>query len=88
MGAMAVGRSGAGLAGLLIGQPTDPRADAGEVVCSCFGVGRNTIRTAIREFLLRTPQQIGQHLRAGTNCGSCLPELNAILHEHNKAVAP
>jgi nitrite reductase (NADH) large subunit len=29
-------------------------------------------------------QQISQRLRAGTNCGSCLPELKAILREHNE----
>jgi assimilatory nitrate reductase catalytic subunit len=68
-------------AGLLSGTPADARADVGAVVCSCFGVGRNTICTAIQQFGLSTPQQIGQRLRAGTNCGSCVPELKAILKE-------
>ncbi len=74
-------------AGLLMGQPTDATADTGTVVCSCFGVGRNTICAAIREFGLRSPEQIGQRLRAGTNCGSCLPELKAILNEQSQALA-
>jgi assimilatory nitrate reductase catalytic subunit len=69
-------------AGLLMGQPVDATADIGAVVCSCFGVGRNTILSSIRQFGLRTPEQVGQRLRAGTNCCSCRPELQAILREH------
>ncbi|MDP8985399.1 MAG: molybdopterin-dependent oxidoreductase [Pseudomonadota bacterium] len=70
-------------AGLLMGQPADATADAGPVVCSCFGVGRNTICSAIRDFGLSSSEQVGQRLRAGTNCGSCLPEIKAILNEHS-----
>ncbi|MGD9842248.1 MAG: molybdopterin-dependent oxidoreductase [Steroidobacteraceae bacterium] len=66
-------------AGLLAGRPINATADAGPTVCSCFGVGRNTICTAIQKQGLATPQQIGEKLKAGTNCGSCLPELKAIL---------
>lgn len=68
-------------AGLLIGQPPTASADPGPTVCSCFGVGRKTICSAIAKQNLTTHQQIGQHLRAGTNCGSCIPELKAILAE-------
>jgi assimilatory nitrate reductase catalytic subunit len=74
-------------AGLLMGTRADARADTGDVVCSCFGVGRNSICAAIRQFGLSTPQQIGQRLRAGTNCGSCLPELKAILKQRDEEVA-
>ncbi|HYM35417.1 MAG TPA: molybdopterin dinucleotide binding domain-containing protein, partial [Steroidobacteraceae bacterium] len=68
-------------AGLLIGQSPDPAADTGPTVCSCFGVGRKTICDAIAKSKLTTHQQIGQHVKAGTNCGSCIPELKAILAE-------
>jgi assimilatory nitrate reductase catalytic subunit len=68
-------------ASLLAGQPPTRDADAGPTVCSCFSVGRNTICAAIREHGLTTPKQIGQRLRAGTNCGSCLPELSALIAE-------
>ena len=54
-------------------------ADAGPPVCACFGVGLNTILQAIREQGLDSTQQIGRRLKAGTNCGSCLPELRALL---------
>jgi assimilatory nitrate reductase catalytic subunit len=71
-------------AGLLMGQPRDAKSDAGPVICSCFGVGRNTICAAIQEFGLRSPGQIGRHLRAGTHCGSCLPEIKSILSEQDE----
>jgi assimilatory nitrate reductase catalytic subunit len=67
--------------GLLIGHSATPTADPGPTVCSCFGVGRKTICTAIAKNGLTTHQQIGQQLKAGTNCGSCIPELKAILAE-------
>jgi assimilatory nitrate reductase catalytic subunit len=66
-------------AGLLVGRARESQADTGPTVCSCFGVGRNTICRAIRDRGLSSAQQIGQHLRAGTNCGSCVSELNALL---------
>jgi assimilatory nitrate reductase catalytic subunit len=70
-------------AGLLMGRPADPRADTGPVVCSCFGVGRNTIREAITTQRLATPGGVGQATRAGTNCGSCLPEIRILLAEQS-----
>src|SRR5690606_13273161 len=71
--------SGMDRAGLLMGQAADSRADAGPVVCACFGVGRKTICEAISKHGLGTPQEVGQKLRAGTNCGSCLPEIRRLL---------
>ena len=67
--------------GLLMGQPADPRADTGPIVCACFGIGRKTICDAIRDDRLGTTQDVGKKLRAGTNCGSCLAEIRALLVE-------
>jgi len=53
--------------------------DPGPLVCSCFAVGRNTIMRAIAEHKLTETSQVGSCLRAGTNCGSCLPEIKALL---------
>jgi len=64
---------------LLAGRPADPAADTGPQVCSCFGVGRNTIVEAIRAESLKTPAAVGEALNAGTNCGSCVPEIKALL---------
>jgi assimilatory nitrate reductase catalytic subunit len=52
--------------------------DAAPVICACFGVGLN-IRRAIVSGALSGAEEIGKALRAGTNCGSCLPELRKII---------
>jgi assimilatory nitrate reductase catalytic subunit len=48
-------------------------------VCVCFAVCLRTLQHAIAERRLTSVSEIGAMLGAGTNCGSCLPELNAIL---------
>jgi len=50
-------------------------------VCSCFGVGRNTICDAVRQHNLKTPAEITACVKAGGNCGSCVPELRKLLAE-------
>jgi assimilatory nitrate reductase catalytic subunit len=49
------------------------------VVCACFGVGIDAVRQAVNRGEAKTVADIGRALRAGTNCGSCLPELKRIL---------
>lgn len=63
---------------LLSGRPADPAADAGATVCACFNVGCNAIEAAIRKGC-RDAQSIGKRLKAGTQCGSCLPELRRMI---------
>jgi assimilatory nitrate reductase catalytic subunit len=63
----------------LSGQAPGGGPPAGPLVCSCFGVGLNAIMAAIAPGGATTPEAIGVALRAGTNCGSCLPELRRIL---------
>jgi assimilatory nitrate reductase catalytic subunit len=48
-------------------------------VCACFGVGLSAIAAAIRDRQAHTPEAIGALLRAGTNCGSCVPEIRRIV---------
>lgn len=69
---------------LLAGSPADKSHDIGGIVCSCFGVGINTIRNAIHSRPLTTAAAIGRELKAGTNCGSCVPELKRILAEERR----
>jgi len=64
---------------LLAGRPLKAAADAGPTVCSCFRVGRNTIQAAIERHGLTTAAQVGEEVKAGTNCGSCLPEIRQLL---------
>jgi assimilatory nitrate reductase catalytic subunit len=70
----------------LSGRAADGIMDAGPVICACFGVGLNVIREAIASNSATNVEAIGKALRAGTNCGSCLPELKRIVHEHAHAV--
>ncbi len=64
---------------LLAGRATQG-ADQGAVVCSCFGVGRNHIAACARELgAAATPAAIGQRLKCGTNCGSCIPEIQRLI---------
>ena len=63
---------------LLSGKSADGLASAGPIVCACFGVGRNTICDAIAAGA-RSAAEIGARLKAGTNCGSCIPELKRLI---------
>jgi assimilatory nitrate reductase catalytic subunit len=63
---------------LLSGKSTNGLANAGPIVCACFGVGRNTICEAIAAGA-RSAADIGAKLKAGTNCGSCIPELKRLV---------
>jgi assimilatory nitrate reductase catalytic subunit len=67
---------------VLAGSPDAAAAQsaAGPTICSCFGVGLHTLHGAIVSRQLTSVAEIGAALRAGTNCGSCIPELNAILN--------
>ena len=58
---------------LIAGRPLGG-SDEGPIVCACFQVGRALILAAVAGGA-RSPAEIGIATRAGTNCGSCLPEL-------------
>ena len=64
---------------LLAGRPRGSQEDPGPIVCACFRVGSRTLREAIDKHGLTSAEQIGSRLRAGTNCGSCLPEIRELL---------
>lgn len=64
-------------AALLAGAPR-ARAAAGPTICACCGVGRQTILDAIRDGGLDSEAAVTQQVRAGGNCGSCLPEIRAL----------
>ena len=63
---------------LLSGKSVDGLASAGPIVCACFGVGRTTICDAIAAGA-GTAAEIGAKLKAGTNCGSCIPEMKRLI---------
>ena len=70
---------------LLAGRPGADRPDPGAIVCSCFSIGAKTIAEAIAGRQLADVAAIGAALGAGTNCGSCRPELQALLDKTRTA---
>jgi len=66
-------------ASLLAGRALEG-SDPGPLVCSCFGVGTHAIAACARELGARaTAAEIGKRLKCGTNCGSCIPEIQGII---------
>ena len=65
---------------LLSGRPLGMQSDCGRTVCACFGVGENTLREAIAAGA-DSVEALGRRLKAGSNCGSCIPELKKLLAE-------
>jgi assimilatory nitrate reductase catalytic subunit len=65
--------------GLLSGRAREQGVDPGPTVCSCFGVGRNTIRIAIEQHGCKEASDVTACTKAGGNCGSCVPEIRALL---------
>jgi len=69
---------------LLAGRPVGG-ADDGPVVCACFQVGRRRVEAAIASGAC-SAAEVGLATRAGTNCGSCLPEIKTLLGGARRAL--
>lgn len=63
----------------LTGRAPADLPDPGPTVCACMNVGLNTIRDAICSDRAMTAAALGTALGAGTSCGSCRPELSALI---------
>jgi assimilatory nitrate reductase catalytic subunit len=63
---------------LLAASSGDDTLSPGPIICSCFEIGENQINDAIKQGCCST-EALGQTLKCGTNCGSCIPELSALL---------
>ena len=63
---------------VLAGRPGADQPDPGPTICACMNVGRNTLLRAIDAGACSV-SALGSQLGAGTACGSCRPELNALL---------
>ena len=64
---------------LLGDKPFDQRQDVGRIICACYQVGIKTLQRGIEEDCLCTVDEIGNALKAGSNCGSCIPEIKKML---------
>ncbi|GAA3974615.1 nitrate reductase [Allohahella marinimesophila] len=62
---------------LLAGRASDA-VDCGAIVCACLSVGERTLEAAVSEGA-KDVAALSLATRAGTNCGSCLPELKRFL---------
>lgn len=69
--------------GVLAGRAGADQPDPGPTVCACLNVGQNTILRAIRDGTAPSVPALGAALGAGTNCGSCRPELAALIQRHS-----
>jgi assimilatory nitrate reductase catalytic subunit len=72
---------------LLAGRPVEGALDEGPIVCVCFQIGAPRILAAAADGS-RTPETIGARLGAGTNCGSCLPEIRRLIAAEEPVHAP
>ena len=72
---------------LLAGRPGAGGSDIGAIVCSCFEIGANQITDAILRHQCVSVAMVGEALSAGTNCGSCRPEIGRLVERHAPASA-
>ena len=64
---------------LLAGQPMSMGNSEGALVCSCFKVGKNRMIETIKAKNITDEKQVTACLKAGGNCGSCLPEIRGLI---------
>ncbi|XDB00385.1 molybdopterin-dependent oxidoreductase (plasmid) [Sulfitobacter sp. LCG007] len=65
--------------GVLAGRPGGGAEDPGQTICSCIGVGMNTIARAVQAGQLATVDAVGAATGAGTSCGSCRSEIAGLI---------
>lgn len=54
-----------------------------EIICNCNDISRGEIIKAIKEKGLKTVDEVGDATTAGTVCGGCQDDIQAILDEIN-----
>jgi len=65
-------------AALLAGRAPSGSIDTSPMICACHAVSQAAIRGAINSGAA-SAEAVGAATRAGTNCGSCLPEIRKLL---------
>jgi assimilatory nitrate reductase catalytic subunit len=71
---------------LLAGRPIEGVVDQGPMVCVCFQVGASRIASCVARGA-KTVDAVGQESGAGTNCGSCRPEIQRMIQQMGLAKA-
>ncbi len=72
---------------LLAGRGGADTPDPGATVCSCFSIGVNQIVSAIETGRATSVAEVGECLKAGTNCGSCRSEIARLITRATEKVA-
>ncbi|MCL5423173.1 MAG: (2Fe-2S)-binding protein, partial [Nitrospirae bacterium] len=62
------------------GEKELPEAEE-KIICKCFEVSEEKIRRVARENHLTTVEEITNYTKAGGGCGSCIPDIEAILKD-------
>jgi assimilatory nitrate reductase catalytic subunit len=65
---------------VLAGRAPAGSIDLGPMVCACFAVRRATIAEAARAGA-QDVETVGERTSAGTNCGSCRPEIKRVISD-------
>ena len=73
--------------GLLLAGRGRDEADCGPLVCACHGVARGAIEDALRSGAADA-SAVGSMTKAGTNCGSCLPEIRRMVAARARTSVP
>ncbi len=55
-----------------------------EIICECFDLTKGQIEDVIRAKKLKTVEQVGDEISAGTGCGMCQERIKEILDEVNR----
>jgi assimilatory nitrate reductase catalytic subunit len=71
---------------LLFGRPPGAPVDRGPLVCACLKVGAKIVQAAIAAGAA-TPDDVGAATGAGTNCGSCRPEIARMIAATTKTAS-
>ncbi len=53
----------------------------GKIICKCFDVSEEKIRKVALENHLTTVEEITNYTKAGGGCGSCIPDIEALLKD-------
>ena len=72
---------------LLAAVTPDSTGEPEKIICACFSVGAKRLKACIRDNNLHSVGEIGALLKAGTNCGSCIPELKKLLQDEGALAA-
>jgi len=68
---------------VLAARPAKGVPSAGPTLCSCMGVGQNTVLEAFLSGRAPTVDAIGEVTGAGTNCGTCRAEIADLIAQHS-----